>query len=273
MKQPVHPKAKNRVKQLKRTALLSLALCVFFSATMAVTAHAADFTINVGNGGEAGGLGALEVIFIFAFLALLPSVFLMMTSFTRIIIVLSFTRNAIGTGQSPPNMVLIGLSIFLSLFIMMPVIQEMNTTAFIPFQEEEITAQEALTAATVPVKKFMIQNVEPDSLRLFLGIADMEVPLVADAQDPVELYDLPLTVITPAFITSEISRAFMMGFLVFLPFLIIDMVVSSILMSMGMVMLPPAMISLPFKILLFVMVDGWNLLMGTLVRSFTMYQA
>lgn len=256
------------LRQAKRIFFLSLALCLFFGLVMAVTAHAADMTITVDTENTEGNLGALEVIFLFAFLALLPSIVMMMTSFTRIIIVLSLLRNAMGTNQSPPNMVLIGLAFFLSLFIMSPVIAEMNTVAYQPFQEGRVDSGEALTLAAGPVKKFMLKQTSNESLSMFLELSGTDAPTVADPANPVELLDLPLTVVTPAFVTSELSRAFLMGFLIFLPFLIIDMVVSSILMSMGMVMLPPAMIALPFKILLFVLVDGWNLMMGTLVRSF-----
>jgi flagellar biosynthetic protein FliP len=262
-------RAAARLARLRRRALLSLVMCLIFSLVMAVTAYASDFTLNIDAGEEAGNLGALEVIFIFAFLSLLPSIFLMLTSFTRIIIVLGFMRNAMGTGQSPPNMVLTGMAVILTLFIMMPVISEMNTVAFEPFSDGEMTATEALGAASRPVKRFMLEQMEDKSLALFLDISNTEVPEVADPTSPVELLDLPLTVVAPAFIISEVTKAFRMGFLIFLPFLVIDMVVSSILMSMGMVMLPPAMISLPFKILLFVMVDGWELMIGVLMRSFT----
>ncbi|NLW78098.1 MAG: flagellar type III secretion system pore protein FliP [Ruminococcaceae bacterium] len=237
---------------------------------MAVTANAADVNITVNAGDTAGEMGALEVIFLFAFLSLLPSILLMVTSFTRIIIVLGFLRSALGTAQAPPNMVLVGLAFILSLFIMGPTLSEMNTVAFEPYQAGTITGTEAIEAATIPVKKFMLKQTNDESLNLFLKLSDTPVP-DANADNYQEvLLELPLTVITPAFITSELSTAFLMGFLIFLPFLIVDIVVSSILMSMGMVMLPPAMISLPFKILLFVLVDGWNLMMETLVNSFTM---
>lgn len=258
------------LKRLKKQCIISTALTLLLGIFMKVSVYAAGVTIDVTPGENAGNVGALEVIFLFAFLALLPSIILMMTSFTRIIIVLSFLRNALGTNQSPPNIVLTGLAFFLSLFIMMPVINEMNDVAYKPFKNGTMTSTQAMTAAAKPLKKFMLKNTTNDSLKNFVQIAKLEVPEVADANNPVELLELPLTVIAPAFIISELSRAFMMGFLIFLPFMIIDLVVSSILMSMGMIMLPPAMISLPFKILLFVLVDGWNLMTGTLVNSFTM---
>lgn len=259
---------KKALRQAKRVFVLSLCLCLFFGTVMAVTAFASDISINVNTEDTTGNLGALEVIFLFAFLALLPSILLMTTSFTRIIITLSFLRNALGTNQSPPNMVLVGLAFFLSLFIMAPTLDAMNKEAYQPYQAGKMTSAEALEAAAKPLKRFMLKETSAESLDMFLDLAKITPPQVADSKNPVELMDLPITVITPAFITSELSRAFIMGFFIFLPFLIIDLVVSSILMSMGMVMLPPAMIALPFKLLLFVLVDGWNLMMGTLVRTF-----
>ena len=262
------PRAGRVPKTLWRMFFISLALCVLFGTVMAVTAHAAGVTIDVQADDTSGNIGAIEVIFIFAFLALLPSILLMTTSFTRIIIVLGFLRNAMGTAQSPPNMILVGLAFFLSLFIMAPTINEMKKVAYDPYEAGTMNTTQALTAAQVPLKKFMLKQTSVESLDMFLNLAGEEAPEVKDPANPVELIELPLTVITPAFITSEISRAFLMGFFIYLPFLVIDLVVSSILMSMGMVMLPPAMISLPFKVLLFVMVDGWNLTMNTLVQSF-----
>lgn len=268
MKHRPGQEAGQKLGQAKKIFLLSSLLTLFFSVVMAVTAFASDFTINVSPGDTAGNVGPIELIFIFAFLALLPSIVLMMTSFTRIIIVFGFLRSAMGTNQSPPNMVLTGLSIFLTLFIMMPVFQEMYTAAAEPFIAGDMDTAQALDTASKPLKKFMLLQMDSESLNMFLEIAKIDPPQVADPADPVELLDLPITVVTPAFMVSEISRAFMMGFLLFLPFLIIDLVVSSILMSMGMMMLPPAMISLPFKLMMFVLVDGWDMLIGTLVRSY-----
>ncbi len=269
MRKPLSPPQKKKLGRLLRTFLLSALACACLVVFLSVNVQAAGVTIDVNAGDANGNIGALEVIVIFAFLALLPSIVLMMTSFTRIVIVLSFLRNAMGTAQSPPNMVLVGLAIFLSLFIMTPTIGEMNEVAYQPYLAGEITSTEALAEASVPLKKFMLTQTYESNLALFLEMSGTEMPEVADQANPVELAELPLTVITPAFITSELSRAFLMGFLIFLPFLIIDLVVSSILMSMGMVMLPPAMISLPFKLLLFVLVDGWSLTMKTLVDSFS----
>lgn len=204
----------------------------------------------------------MEIIVMLTILALLPSIVIMMTSFTRIIIILSFTRNALGIQQVPPNMVLTGLALFLSLFIMGPVLNRVNTEAYIPYTEGTITQQEALSRAQVPMKDFMLRQTEVSSLDLFLNLSDPDHETIEDYNT------LSMTVIIPAFMTSELKRAFMAGFLIFLPFLLIDIVVSSTLMSMGMIMLPPATISLPFKILLFVTVDGWGLLFSSIVKSF-----
>ena len=202
----------------------------------------------------------LELFFILTVMMLLPSIIIMMTSFTRIIIVLSFTRTALGTQQTPPNMVLVGIALFLTLFIMSPVIGQINEQAYVPYRNEEISQEEALERASVPLKEFMLKQTEVDTLEMYLDFADAEMPE--------EAQDLPMRIVIPSFITSELKQAFVMGFLLFIPFLLIDMVVSSALMSMGMIMLPPSTISLPFKLLLFVTVDGWDLLFSTLVRGF-----
>ena len=202
----------------------------------------------------------LELLLMLTVIALLPSILVMMTSFTRIVIILSFVRNALGVQQVPPSMVMVGISLFLTLFIMDPVISEINTTAFEPYREEQITQEEALERAQVPLKEFMLRQTEISSVDMYMDLAGTE--------EVEELTDLPLTVVVPAFMTSELKRAFMAGFLLFLPFLLIDIIVSTTLMSMGMFMLPPATISLPFKLLLFVTVDGWQLLFTTLVQSF-----
>lgn len=205
---------------------------------------------------------SIQILLILTVLSLAPSIIIMMTSFTRIIIVFSFLRNALGTQQMPPNQVLIGLALFLSLFIMTPVITDINTKAYEPYVNEEITQEQALENSSDVIKSFMIKQFGKNEkdLAFFASLAKIETP--------VSVMDLPLTVIIPAFIINELTIAFKIGFLIYIPFLIIDMVVSSTLMSMGMMMLPPIMISLPFKILLFVMVDGWNLISKTLVTSF-----
>ncbi|HBG11231.1 flagellar type III secretion system pore protein FliP [Lacrimispora celerecrescens] len=215
-----------------------------------------DALINI-NGGR---VPTLELFLILTIISLLPSILVMMTSFTRIIIVLSFTRNALGVQQSPPNMVLVGIALFLTLFIMDPVIKDVNTNAYQPYVREEINQQEALNRATVPMKRFMLKQTKTDTLNLFIDMSNTE--------KPENIEELPMTVVIPSFMTSELERAFTAGFMIYLPFLLVDIIVSSTLMSMGMVMLPPAMISLPFKLLLFVTVNGWELLFSNLVNSF-----
>ncbi len=206
------------------------------------------------------GDSAIEVFFLITLLSLLPSILIMFTSFTRIVIVLSLLRQALGGQQIPPNPVIIGLSLFLTLFVMSPTIDIVMRDAVTPYMKKEITIQEALRKAEPSVKGFMLKQTREKDLALFLKIAKEKPPASPD--------ELSIRVVVPAFAISELKTAFEMGFLIFLPFLIIDMVVSSILLSMGMMMLPPVMISLPFKLLLFVLVDGWNLVVGSIVRSF-----
>ncbi len=202
----------------------------------------------------------LEILFMLTVLMLLPSIVVMMTSFLRIIIILSFTRTAIGVQQTPPNIVLVGMAIFLSLFIMNPVIQQIDTDAYQPYKAGEMTQEEALDKAVVPMKQFMLKQTEVSALNLFTDAADSE-----QVDNPEEL---SLVVIVPAFVTSELKRAFTAGLLLYIPFLLIDIVVSSTLMSMGMIMLPPATIALPFKLLLFVTVNGWELLFASIINGF-----
>lgn len=240
-------------------------LFLFNIRTYATTGISIDFITD-----ESGGtMGALEIMFLMVLLSLIPSILLMMTSFTRIIIVLSFMRNALGTQQSPPNQVLIGLSLFLTLFIMAPTFDEIKTTAYEPYKAGSYTVTEAVEAAQLPLKRFMLAQTTPKSLNLYLDISGSDIPQIDSNEGLEDLTRISLFVVVPAFVTSELERAFLIGFLLYLPFLIIDIVVSSVLMSMGMVMLPPATISLPFKILLFVLVDGWGLLLGTLVQGFS----
>ncbi len=207
-----------------------------------------------------GNVPTLELLLLLTIISLLPTIVIMMSSFTRILIVLSFTRNALGIQQTPPNMVLIGIALFLTLFIMNPVIEEINTQAYQPYKEQEITQEEALDRASVPLKEFMLRQTEISSVNMYVDLAGIEMP-----EDAAELH---MRVVIPAFMTSELKRGFMAGFLIFLPFLLIDIIVSSTLMSMGMIMLPPATIALPFKLLLFVTVDGWSLIFKALVAGF-----
>ncbi len=216
--------------------------------------------------GSGRPMDMMDIMFLFLFLAVVPSLLIMMTSFTRIVIVLSFLRNALGTQQSPPNQVLTGLALFLTLFIMSPVFSQIGSQAYEPYRAGEITREEAFDLAQEPMKEFMLKQTEKKSLDLFLSISKEEVP---DLSDGPEAYtSLGLSVIVPSFILSELNKAFTMGFLIYIPFLIIDLVVSSTLMSMGMVMLPPTMIALPFKIMMFVLVDGWELVIKTLIQGF-----
>lgn len=203
---------------------------------------------------------SLNVVITLTLIALIPSILIMTTCFTRIIIVLSMLRNAIGLQQTPPNQVLVGIALFLSLFIMSPVVDDINKNAYQPYKEGTITEQQMLENGMEPLREFMLKQTQTEDLNLFLNISGSE--------RPEDLNEISTFTIIPAFITSELKRAFLMGFLLYLPFLIIDMVVASTLMSMGMVMLPPTMISMPFKLMLFVLVNGWQLTFQTLVTSF-----
>ena len=202
----------------------------------------------------------LQIFLLMTILSLAPAILIMLTSFTRIVIVLSLLRRALGTMQMPPNQVMIGLALFLTFFIMTPVWQSINQNALQPYLEDKISQQQALQNAAEPLRKFMFKQTREKDLALFVDIAKMERPKDTD--------DIPLSVLIPSFIISEVKTAFQIGLLLYVPFLIIDMVVASVLLSMGMMMLPPIMISLPFKLMLFVLSDGWNLLVGSLVRSF-----
>lgn len=202
----------------------------------------------------------LRILFLLTILSLAPALLIMLTSFTRIIVVLAFTRNALATQHMPPNQILVGLALFLTIFIMAPVADTVRQEAWIPFQEGDMDFEEALDRALVPVREFMFQFTRERDLALFMDIAGHERPGSAD--------DVPTYILIPAFAISELRTAFQIGFVIFVPFIVIDMVVASTLMSMGMLMLPPMMISLPFKILLFVLVDGWHLVVRSLVSGF-----
>lgn len=218
-----------------------------------------DSLINV-NGDS---VQTLEILFLTTVIALLPSMLIMMTSFTRIIISLSFLRTAMGTQQNPPNMVLIGIALFLTLFIMNPVLTEIQETAYEPYTRQEITQEEAIDRASVPLKEFMLRNTEESSLKLFCDLAGVNEPTTDE-----DAMNLSMRVVIPSYMTSELKAAFQIGFFLYIPFMLIDIIVSSTLMSMGMIMLPPAMISMPFKLLLFITVDGWQLLFSTLTQGF-----
>ncbi len=202
----------------------------------------------------------MTLFFLIAFLSVIPAVLVMFTSFTRIVVVLSFLRQAIGIQQIPPNQVIIGLSIFLTIFVMSPTVDNIFKNSIDPYLEKKIDFKEAVKNMEEPIKSFMLKNTREKDLALFIKLSKSPAPANAN--------DLSLKVVVPAFAISELKTAFEIGFIIFIPFLIVDMVVSSILLSMGMMMLPPVMVSLPFKLLLFIMVDGWGLIIGSLVRSF-----
>ncbi|GEL06669.1 flagellar type III secretion system pore protein FliP [Salisediminibacterium halotolerans] len=202
----------------------------------------------------------VQLLLLLTVLSLAPGILILMTSFTRIVIVLSFVRNGLATQQMPPNQVIVGLALFLTFFVMAPTFSAVNEAALEPLFEGELSQEEAFEAAADPMKEFMAEHTREQDLALFMGYAGQEQP---DSLD-----DIPLTSLVPAFAISELKTAFQIGFMIFVPFLVIDMVVASVLMSMGMMMLPPVMIALPFKVLLFVMVDGWHLVIRSLLLSF-----
>jgi flagellar biosynthetic protein FliP len=217
--------------------------------------------VNVtGSGKDAQYSLSLQLLALMTTLTLLPSLLLMMTSFVRIIIVMSILRQALGTGQTPPNNVLVGISLFLTLFIMSPVLTDVYTNAVVPYMENGMKFDKALAAAEAPLRGFMLKQTREDDIGLFMQMARNAE--VTDASQ------VPFTTLVPAFITSELKSAFTIGFLIYIPFVVIDLIVASVLMSMGMAMLSPMMISMPFKLMLFVLVDGWSLIMGSLAASF-----
>ncbi|WEK56177.1 MAG: flagellar type III secretion system pore protein FliP [Candidatus Cohnella colombiensis] len=238
--------------------LMQAAVFIFGS-----TAFAESPIISISTGNENGEVGAsgLSLLLLITVLSLAPAILVLMTSFTRIVIVLGFVRTSLGTQQMPPNQVLVGLALFMTLFVMAPTLSQVNETALQPYLKNEISQTEALEKAAVPMKEFMYKHTRTKDLLLFMNYTNTEKP---------ESYqDIPLTVLVPAYAISELKTAFQMGFMIFVPFLVIDMVVASTLMAMGMMMLPPVMISLPFKILLFVLVDGWYLVVKSLLTSFS----
>ncbi len=241
-----------------RTSIGALALLLPAAALAdpglpALTVHA------VANGGQTWSL-SLQLLALMTALTVLPALLLMMTAFTRIVIVLGILRQAIGAGQTPPNQVLLGLSLFLTFFVMTPVISRINETAVQPYSAGTLEASAALERAVVPLKQFMLRQTRESDIATFVRISGGTGFATPD--------DVPLTLLVPAFLTSELKTAFLIGFLLYIPFVIIDLVVASVLMSMGMMMLSPVLISLPFKLMLFVLVDGWSLVVGTLASSF-----
>ena len=243
-----------------KSLLAAILLFAFVSSAMAADPGLAAFTSTPTAGGGQTYSLSLQTLILLTSLSFLPALILMMSSFTRIIIVLSLLRSALGTPSSPPNQVLIGLALFLTFFVMSPVLEKMYTEAYLPYSEKRISLEQAFNTGIVPLKAFMLRQTRETDLALFVKISNTEPLQTAE--------DVPLRILVPSYVISELKTAFQIGFVVFIPFLIIDMVVASVLMSMGMMMVSPAMISLPFKIMLFVLADGWNLLIGSLVQSF-----
>ncbi|KLU54001.1 flagellar biosynthesis protein flip [Paenibacillus sp. VT-400] len=238
-----------------------LGLISLASVTVAFAEPIPNIDIQIGNGdGGTPNTSSLSIILLITVLSIAPAMLVLMTSFTRIVIVLGFIRTSLGTQQMPPNQVLVGLALFLTLFIMSPTLSSINQVALQPYLQGELTQTEALEKAADPMKKFMFSHTREKDLLLFMKYNQTEQPKTYQ--------DIPITVMVPAYVISELKTAFQMGFMIFIPFLVIDIVVASTLMAMGMMMLPPVMISLPFKILLFVLVDGWYLVVKSLLLSF-----
>ncbi|MCI6498588.1 flagellar type III secretion system pore protein FliP [Lachnospiraceae bacterium HCP1S3_C3] len=273
-------KMKAKIKSIWRMSLVFI-MITFFVAQSVTTVSATQSTlddnasvtadtdsdasdilgIKITTGdGNASLSGALQIMLVLTVIALCPSILIMVTSFTRILIVMHFTRAAVATQTAPPNQVLVGISLFLTFFIMSPVFSQVNENAIQPFSKGEITQEQALDEGLKPIRKFMLDNVKDEDLDSMASIAGIESISSKD--------EIPTNVLIPAFIISELRIAFWIGFLIYLPFVVIDMVVASTLMSMGMMMLPPTTISMPFKILLFVLADGWNLIIVNLIKTF-----
>jgi flagellar biosynthetic protein FliP len=241
---------------------VALALAVVSAAALPALSWAAgpSLSIDLGSDGPKQTAVVIQVLLLLTVLSLAPALFIMVTSFTRIVIVLSFLRQALGTQSVPPNQVLLSLALFLTLFIMAPVGQAVYSTALEPMMAERLSYEEAWTKGMEPVRGFMLRQLREKDLELFISLSKMAKPAT--------LEQVPTHVVIPAFILSELRIAFQIGFLIYIPFLIVDMVVASVLMSMGMMLLPPVVISLPFKLILFVLADGWYLVVGSMVRSF-----
>ena len=258
------------MKNKKKIGFIFLLTLIFIGVT-GIVAYAAPTDVpipdvNISVGGQGGGtpqdyVSNIKLLIFFTILTVLPSLVIMVTSFTRIIVVFSFLKNALGASQSIPNQVLVGLALFLTFFIMAPVFTEMNDNGIQPYLENKITQEEAIEKGGKPLKDFMLKHTRQKDLELFIETSKLD-------QEQVTKDNVPFYVVVPAFAISELKTAFQIGFLIYLPFILIDLVVGSVLMSMGMFMLPPAMVSLPFKLLLFVMVDGWYLIVRSMILSF-----
>lgn len=250
------------MKALRLLVCAGVILCVFRPLTAAgAPLPIPSIQIGVGEAKSPGEVAVvLEIIALLTILSLAPAILILMTSFTRLVVVFHFLRQALGTQQSPPNQVIVGLSLFMTFFIMTPVWEQVYSDALKPYMDKETSYQEAFEAAKVPVRKFMLSNTREKDVALFVKASQVKRPQTKE--------DVPLLVLIPAFVISELKTAFIIGFVLYVPFLVIDMVVASVLLSMGMMMLPPIMISLPFKLMLFVLVDGWTLVVGSMIQSF-----
>ncbi|WP_250278432.1 flagellar type III secretion system pore protein FliP [[Clostridium] colinum] len=253
---------KNKKILAKIILLASIfSIIVFTSSTVFANNIFPDISISVGDNNDGGVATSVQLIVLFTILTLAPSIIIMLTSFTRIVISLHFLRNALGTQQMPPNQIIIGIALFLTIFIMSPTIKQVNEKAFIPYSEGKISQQQFIDESMKPIREFMFTQVSDKDLKLFTDLAGIE------SYDNLE--DVPSSILIPSFILGEVTKGFIIGFIIYIPFIVIDMVVSSVLMAMGMMMLPPALISAPFKIIFFIMIDGWNLIIGSIVKTFT----
>jgi flagellar biosynthetic protein FliP len=254
-----------RINTLSRSVfrLLIPLLLMLLSGFVSAQEGLPIVNMTSGTDGEVQYSLTLQLLALMTVLTLLPSLLIMMTSFVRIIIVMSLLRQALGTAQTPPNQVLLGLALFLTIFIMSPVLTEVYDEAITPYYQDQISLETALETAQQPIRTFMLNQTRETDIAMFAEIAGND-----DIEDPA---DVPFTTLVPAFITSELKSAFAIGFLIYIPFVVIDLVVASVLMSMGMMMLSPMMISMPFKLMLFVLVDGWTLIMGSLAASFAVF--
>jgi len=249
------------MKRFFLRALLILLPLILVSGTMAEAAGMPTINIGVSDSNNPDQVAtSMKILFLLTILSLAPAILIMVTSFARIVIVLSFLRQAMGTQQMPPNQLLIGLALFLTFFIMAPVFTKINNEAIQPYFNNELSQDEAIRLGTAPIRKFMLRQTREKDLALFVNLSKEERPKT--------IHEVGTHLVVPAFILSELKTAFTIGFMIYVPFLVLDMVIASVLMSMGMMMLPPVMISLPFKLMLFVLVDGWYLIVGSLVKSF-----
>ncbi|WP_315068438.1 flagellar type III secretion system pore protein FliP [uncultured Clostridium sp.] len=257
---------KKNKKRIAFTLMMALGIMMFctinaYAAPSNTSLPQLNISLGDGNSTPQDYASSIKILIFFTILSLLPSIVIMMTSFTRIVVVFSFLKSAMGVQQAVPNQILTGLAIFLTLFIMHPVYTEMNNNAIQPYLENKITQEQAYSEASKPLKEFMLKQTREDDLKLFVDVSGID-------QSNLTKENVPFTSLIPAFAISELKTAFLIGFLIYLPFLVIDMVISSVLMAMGMFMLPPTMVSMPFKLILFVMVNGWYLLTQSLIQSF-----